>query len=705
MKLSEIQSPPQKLKLSQVSSGADPDLDVRKFGTPEFEAAKERAMQREAQNAAGEMGVLGRGVAAFDRGITRLGQGITQLAQHADPLGIESGAFGGEAAAQAKRIRQEQNAKIREEQRLWDRGGISDTTEGLVGDIVGQAAATAPMMAVGGGGLLASTAKAAGTGAVAGALNPVNNTRSDIESLVTGEAPRSFADEKLGQLATGAAWGGGANVTLRGLGSLAERLWPANWRPQALRALAGKAADPKVAQEGADLSARTNVDLTVGEQLDSKRLKQLENTVRQSVWTRDQMHQGDKARIQQLADSFDRTLDSLTKADSSPIAVAGQLRDAVTSTKTALESARRKAAEVDYKAVDDLAGKAGIVDPTKMRSALDTLIEENSIAPKGSGQRALADSLTSLKEQMASGRLRATDLLKTRRYLSQAAGGATTLSGQLDRPIQKRAATMLMSALDSDLDDASKAIGGDIGKALQDANTRYRGFSQEIEAVNSSPLGKLLGEEFASDATGAFNSIAPEVVVERMSKLKPSQVAMVKTYLENESPETLQAWRRSVLEDALTEAKKFPATAGGDTPALRPAVLNNELESLDKNKVLGALFGKADRAQIDDLIKVSRKMADSTGRNTSETNVASETWDIFNRPLDALKQGRPFAATSGAVFQLALKALGTKKLAQALTDPKGRGALFALKRLPPESAKARQAAAYLAALYNSDQGE
>lgn len=577
---------------------------------------------------------------------------------------------------------------------------LLDTTSGKVGSMLGAAAATAPIGGLGGGGLVASTGKAALSGAVGAALSTPATGRTGVEALVSGEEPESFLEQKAQQAGMGAAFGAGANVALRGLGTLAERLWPSNIRAQALSLVTGKAKNSAAAKEGAEVAKRTGVELTPGQEMSSDSLKAVENAARQSFWSRDIAAEGDKKRVQQLADYFDRTLDDVTKADSSPVAMADKLRETIGSTKAGLEAIRRKTAAQDYKVVDDLAGNVGIVDPKALRSTLDTLIEENSIAPKGSGQRALADSLMSLKEQVADGSLKASDLLKTRRYLSQAAGGQTSLSGQLDRPMQKRAASMLMGALDNDLDEASKAIGGDIGQALKDANTRYRGFSQELEALDNSPLGKILGEEFASDATGAFNKIAPEAVVERMNKLKPTQIAMVKNYLEKESPETLQMWRRSVVEDAIEKSKQFPGSAGIDTPVLRPEVLVTQLE---KNPAVKALFPKGEAQAIADGINVARRLGDKTGYNFSGTAAQSEILNLFNQPIDAIKQGGNVAL--GGLLKTATGAFGTRKIAQVMTNPKAREALFKLQRLPPGSAKARQAAAYLTALYNSDEGD
>ena len=209
-----------------------------------------------------------------------------------------------------------------------------------------------------------------------------------------------------------------------------------------------------------------------------------------------------------------------------------------------------------------------------------------------------------------------------------------------------------------------------------------------------------MGDDLASDATGGFNTRTPAVVVERMNKLKPTQVSMLKNYLEKESPETLQMWRRSVVEDALEKSKQFPGSAGIDTPVLRPEVLVTQLE---KNPAVKALFPKGEAQAIADGINVARRLGDKTGYNFSGTAAQSEILNLFNQPIDAIKQGGNVAL--GGLLKTATGAFGTRKIAQVMTNPKAREALFKLQRLPPGSAKARQAAAYLTALYNSDEGD
>jgi len=590
---------------------------------------------------------------------------------------------------------------------------LKDTSAGFINGMVGSAL---PTMAIPAGpaaqGFMAAGAKAAATGALGAALSAPVETRSDFESLVSGEEPQSFLEQKSKQALMGAAFGAGLSSLLKGGGALLDRIRPHNVRAEALGALAADGVKGKAgavvnpasimsspeAQAGIDLALRTGVELTPAQTLNNDSLKVVENAARQSYASRALAKEGDIKRSDQLLAHLNTALDDLTKADASPSAVASGIRDAVTKTKSALEKARSTTAAKDFGEIRALTNGKAAIEPKTTAELLQSIAEENSAVGTPTADSLAAFAKKQLANVGAAGEAPAEGnldkLMMLRSYLSKVAGGKAKISGENQ---DRRIAAQLLGTIDDDIEAASDQIGGDLGGMLKKANANYRAHSAQIEGLTNSPLGKLLGEEFTSDAMGAFNSLPAETVVQRMNNLKPTQVSAARQYLEKEAPEVLQQWRRSVVEAAMEKAKQYPGSAGSGNPVIRPDIFVTQIE---KNPSFRVLFGKGEAQKLADGIEVARRLGDKTGYNFSGTAAQSEVLGLFNKPIEWAKQGAN-GVISG-VAKAGLSMAGTRGIAEAMTNPKALDALLTLKRLPPGAAKAREAAAYLAAISGSE---
>lgn len=638
-----------------------------------------------------DMGTTERTLAGIGQGMTSAANSIEQLMANVPMLaGPMAGAIPPGMAELTNR-RADENARLD--------APLMDTTAGSVGGMIGETAITLPAgiggKAVQGAGALAKLANAARMGlqggAFAGAAQPV------LE--VSG--PDGFLGQKAQQIGTGAAVGGATGGILNRAGALLENLVPSNALATVTNFMGGKANKGQLAREGEEIAARTGIDLTPAQVNADPSMTMAENMARQSIFSRSMVAEGDKKRVGQLVEHLDRTLSGISKSGASPEIAGAQVQNAARNVLKKIEDTRSKVAGEDFGRVEKLVNGAPVIKAKTFDQTLASLIDENSVAPEGSGQAAIAKALESLRSKVSvAGKdgqqlsdLRIADMLKTRRYLSQVSGGAATLAGATDKPMQKRAAAMLLQALDDDIENSAGAIGGQIGQALKGANGNYRAFSQQLESVEKSPLRTVLGEEMAGAVeSGSFNTVAPEKVMAKLSGMTPTELGVVRGLLQKDNPEAWATFKRGYLESAIEKAKEMPASAGVNTPVMRPT---NFVKNVGDQKKLEAIYTPEEVAEINAAVNAARRMGDSTGYNFSGTAPAQEALGLMNRVTSAGLKG---------ISEVGSMALGSRKLARLMNDSKGRAALLELSRLPPQSKRARELAAQVAAMTAADEG-
>lgn len=625
-----------------------------------------------------------------DRGITRLGQAVKQTALHAaggdNPL-VKAAKWvlpdGGDAnvdwamqklgMGKAKEAATAYDRQLQDEAEEWN-AGAGQKLAANVGDFLGTTAATLPLggPAARGGSVLANAAKTGITsGIVSGATTPVDDG-SD------------FAAAKARQTAIGAGAGAGVSAALQGAGKLIEKAGVGNAVRGAYNWLAGKAADKPEAKAAEAAAQKLGVELTPGQITGNKQQLGVENAVRQSIFQRDAVFQNDMKIADQYATAVGKQLDKLSSKAGDQVSAGNAIRDSINGAVDKISKRRAKLAQADFAEVDRLAKGSPVIDPANYKAAAQQIIDENSVAPKGSDARALADAASELLGT-ASDNGAAGNALKTRRYLSQIAGGQASFAGSSGQPIQKRAAAMLLSALDQDI-DAAAVKGGDLGSALAQANSRYKAYSQRLEDIRESAVGKILGDDLGTNLART----APEQIYKRFSELPASQV---ETAMKRLLPaEAQQQVKRAYVQKAL-ESAQMPTAAGGAVQAnARPLTFVRALQrdgnTADRAK-LNAIFDKGELAELDELMDIGRRIGDRTGANTSESAIMAQTQGVVSGLKDGLLK---WGVSIGG------QALGAREIAKIMADSSGRRAVLRLRKLPKGSEEARQLVAYLSGL-------
>lgn len=634
-----------------------------------------------------DMGTTERFMAGMGQGMTSAVNSIEQLMANVPMLaGPLAGAIP-PGMAELTNQRANENARLD--------APLLDTTAGQLGGIGGELVATLPAgmggKAVQGAGWLAKTLNAARIGAQGGAF-------AGAAQPVVGEDQQSFGANKAAQVGVGGSVGGLSGGVLNRAAATLENLLPSNAMATVTNYFGGKANKGALAREGEEIAKRTGIDLTPAQVNADPSMTMAENMARQSIFSRSMVAEGDKKRVGQLVEHLDRTLNGISKSGASPEIAGAQVQNAAKNVIKKIEDTRSKVAGEDFGRVEKLVNGAPVIKAQSFDNTLAKLIDENSVAPEGSGQAAIAKALESLRSKVSTpgegGQLtdlRVSDMLKTRRYLSQVSGGAATLAGATDKPMQKRAAAMLLKALDDDIEGSAGALGGEIGQALKKANGNYRAFSQQLESVEKSPLRTVLGEDLAGAVeSGSFNTVAPEKVMSKLSGMTPTELGVTRRLLEKDNPEAWATFKRGYLESAIEKAKEMPASAGVNQPVMRPTQF---VKNVGDQKRLEAIYSPQEVAEINAAVNAARRMGDSTGYNFSGTAPAQEALGLMNRVTTAGLRG---------ISEVGSMALGSRKLARLMNDNKGRAALLELSRLPTQSQRARELAAQISAMAAAD---
>lgn len=613
-------------------------------------------------------------LAGVGQGMTDAPLGAVQFMANAPPFNVASQISSALGNGDPRQILQQ----IAQQKAQTD-APLLATTPGKVGSVIGNAAALAPAGAVEApfAGLAKLAAGGAIQGGLAGAVQPV-----------TGD---DFAKEKLGQVGTGAALGGALNPALAGVGKVVQSALPPNIVASVINMLGNKGSD--FAKEGELLAQRTGVDLTPAQVTGSKSQTMLENLARQSIFSRSDAAAADQKIAQQWTDYVGRVIDNVSTGGGSPAEIGSRVQGAVKNAVSDMTQARNAAADADYGQIRTLLqGKPAVV-PQNYMATLQDLSQQFAGGPKGSDYEKLANTLGSLQENGLQNADLST-LMKTRRFLSQVAGGQVQLAGDTGRGMQKSIATQLLGAIDQDLDASAQKIGGPVGDMLQQANARYRAASQQIEGLQNSALGKLVGQDFTQAlGNGTFNQIPGEVVMQRIGAMKPSQLESVKGILQQTDPDAWQAVKRSVLEDALKAAQSTPASEGANAVAARPGVFANVMAKTPEDQArLASIFDPGERAQIEDAIAAAKRISDRTGTNFSGTAAAAEGYGVMKAVGNALYGN--LAPAAG----LAGQAISMKSIAAIMANSEGRATVQQLARLPPGSDRARELTAKLSAI-------
>jgi hypothetical protein len=441
---------------------------------------------------------------------------------------------------------------------------------------------------------------------------------------------------------------------------------------EAIGRIAGGGRDSQAAlRRGERVARETGINLTPGQLTGGKGTTMAENLARQSIWTRDKMFQGDQTRARQMLNAINRTAKETAGTPASAESFAANLQGQVRNMVNDLSRARSDFGRQAYGAIEKTAGGQKVIPTTRVQDEIAKIVDEHA-GVQGADSAAIAAQANKFFDSLkGDGAISAMTALRQLQAWEKAGRtGAGLFEGVQDRSTAKTLALRLSRALSDDIDNA----GGNFGDSLRKANAGWRDYSQKIDALEASALGRIVGEDFADDVAGvAFNRVSPEKVWSRLDALAPSELSAVRSYLGKSNPELWQQYQRLTLERARDIARTSAPSQGARTLALDPGAFVKALEggtgkqAINQQGRLKVIFeGSPLEGQVKSLVEAGRRIADATGTNFSGTAPAAEAMGL----LGAAGQG--VRAVVGAVAP----AVGLRQVAKSAVLP------AAQRRLP-----------------------
>ena len=484
---------------------------------------------------------------------------------------------------------------------------------------------------------------------------------------VTGD---NFAADKAMQVGGTAALSGGVATGIKAVtkggeivantGRNAENL------PGQLSARQVRQGSP-MAVEGDRLANQYDVPLTPGQSSDSATLKFLEQRARQSWLSKEAALEGDLIRSQKLRDSIENQAGNIDSAT-----FATRLQANVNSFVRGLARNRSEVGREMYGEIERFSGGQQIIRPDNVRRELQSIIEETGSQTTGDAAKIAKQAQAMLDEIPAGdisrggipGGYTAKEALARLQSWSPFSNGTVfdDVSAGFDA-VQKR---RIYGALLEDM-KAAEQLGDNLGEMVQRANAAWRKASENIDSVHKSALGKIVGEDVASDLFN-FNTVAPEQVMDKLNRLRPSQAKAVTSFLSENMTDVLPELRGAILKDAVDASMEMAATSGAQVQFnagnfLRSLGLTGGKRGAESTSRLMAYFGGSSSPEwktMSDLIQLSRRIADTSGKNFSDTAAANQFFDIIRRGMTS---GGNFI---GAVGGTVLEGAGLKRITQSM---------------------------------------
>lgn len=651
MPIKRVQFPDGSIKRVEVPEGATNE-QILQFVQSQYDDPQKRETDRVVKLFA-EMREDDKAVAAaaspVENWLTGAFQGLKEPVQAVQQMAAETG-LGPQRWAQ----------EVAEDREQWDRH-MGESEAAWNGKLTGGLIATLPLSAVRvlGAGYKGALATGAMQGGLSGLLTPV-------------DAAGDFLKQKMAQVGTGAAVGGAIGGVGKGLidagtaavnapRKLANLIFDAQPPAQPQQASTLQrivTGTPAGLRRGDRVAKDAGINLSPGERSNSGALKMLENIARQSVWTRDRMAAGDLVRSRQMNNAIRSTARDLTPTKTSPEQFATDLQGTIRQAVDGVARSRSATARADYGAVEQAAGGAPVVQTTATLDAIAKIADKYR-GTLGHDATAIArqaeDWFNGLSGDGAISAQRALNQLQA--WEDAARSGTGLFEGVQNRTAATSAARELAAALRADLDNAATSTGGTVGELLRKANANWAKASQQIDTMEASVLGRVVGEEFQDTVAGvSFNKVSPEALWKRLDNASASELEALKQYVGRMNPDLWAQYQRLTLERARDAARATAPSRGQRTLGIDPGAFVKSLEgssgqrAVDAQKRMRVIFG--DNARLDAILDAGRRMADTTGKNFSNSAPTQEVLQIPGVLGKVTEGARAAAGVVGPLYGL-----------------------------------------------------
>lgn len=448
-----------------------------------------------------------------------------------------------------------------------------------------------------------------------------------------------------------------------------------------------KSENTPFAKEGERLAKETGIDLPLGPRSGNKMVLGLENAARQYGATADRVQDIDVRIANQAITRVNKLADDISTSKTDPQQLGTQIEDTVKSAAQRIDAIRNRVADRDYGRVRALAGDKPVIGLTNFENELKTIISQNENVVGADAQKVVAQARAALEKVQGTMGNTIDEALKTRRFYGQAAKGAANVFDDVSPNMNRNLAARLFGAVSKDFEQASEQVAPGLKKALDTANGNFKKFSQSLEFLEKSALGKLVGDDLADAAISGktVSTTSGESIIKKINSLDPSTRKTSVDILQRWNPNLVGDLKANFLRNALDEGMAIPPSEKGASQI--PLSFNRFISALGSQKVgfeknLSSYgFSKKEISDIKDTAVAMMRAGDKTGYNYSNTNVQNSNMEIASEIGKATASGLVWGGGSalrqiGSGFMhIAGKRVGMNKIADAMATEEGRKAL------------------------------
>lgn len=537
-----------------------------------------------------------------------------------------------------------------------------------IGDTLGEAVQTVATLGA------RNPLTAAGAGAIGSAV------RQGLGLLVPGEDKMGIG-ERLLQTGESAAMAGAGQFA----GDKIVKALNAGRPSNIVAGYVNNKLQSPIAQDAADLTARSGVEFTPGQSTGARSLLTMEGLARRNPASADIMQQADQTQLDKALGFLKRTLDSYRPGEVGDITMGEGVSRTFNNAVQKAQQLRSNQARTDFGAVDALSNGQKVIVPQNVLSTVDGLISKFDAPGGGDATASLVSRLKSLRGEIApkDGIVDPLSADQTQRLLEiygNASKGTGDIFKDIDKGQQRYIAGQLKSALENDLDAAASNadLPGHVASALQQARANYKANSQTITELGDSVLGRLFGGKYDP---------APERVADAFARMKPTEIKSAFGILEQHDPGAAQEAKRYLVERVMDKSQLSGSQQQIGGINFSPAKFVTGM----KDSPVWATLTASEKFDMETSVKVFGRLADRGGTEGSPTAPLQMAMALGKAIMGGVANPMTLVGAGASV-------IAPRAIARAVTTPEGRKALITISSAPPGSTSFAQAAVTLGGL-------
>ncbi len=429
------------------------------------------------------------------------------------------------------------------------------------------------------------------------------------------------------------------------------------------------------AQEGKAISQELDVPLTPGQETGNKFLGYLEGAARQSLFTADKVSDFDKYQATKAIAAAQRLEKSLSKRSLGDLTVGDEIRSSYVTAVKQADDLRNTVAGKDYGEVRRIAGDRPVIAWNNFAKELTKIIDENANVAGADAEKVTAQARKTL-EKITGGGVgpvadKIDDAMRTRRAYGKAARGQTNIFDQVSRNEDRTLSARLFGAINKDFDEAGGG-GSPISDALKKANANYKAYTDSINFMEKSALGRLIGDDLADAAfTGmTANTIPGEKIADRIMKLTPSEVGAATTILKQVNPQLVQDMKGWVVSKALTAALEVSPSQKNTLPISYSKFASQFMGTAKEDQLKAMGWTAKELDDVEKTVRVFLRAGERPGFNYSGTAPMQEAMNAAGVIGTAATGG--IGGIAKATISIGGKVFGLNQIAKAMTSDTGR---------------------------------